>query len=52
MPSYVVYYFEAHHVVVLTYQPLGLILRNPVSFGKMVKWAGHGTSQYNLEYKP
>lgn len=46
-----VYYFQAHHVVVLTDQPLGSILRNPVASGRMVKWAVELT-QYSLEYRP
>ncbi|XP_019160438.1 PREDICTED: uncharacterized protein LOC109157006 [Ipomoea nil] len=46
-----VYYFQAHYVIVLTDQPLGTILRNPVSSGRMVKWAVK-LSQYSLEYRP
>lgn len=37
-------------MVVLTDQPLGSILRNPVSSGRMVKWAVE-LAQYNLVYR-
>ncbi|XP_031127529.1 uncharacterized protein LOC116029621 [Ipomoea triloba] len=58
-------YFQAHPVVVLTDQPLGTILRNPTSSGRLIKWAMMLTqssgrlikwammlTQFAIEYKP
>ncbi|XP_019184278.1 PREDICTED: uncharacterized protein LOC109179169 [Ipomoea nil] len=44
-------YFQAHTVRVLTDQPLGSVLRNPASSGRLVKWAVELT-QYEIEYQP
>ncbi|XP_019191708.1 PREDICTED: uncharacterized protein LOC109186213 [Ipomoea nil] len=44
-------YFQAHTVRVLTDQPLGNVLRNPMSSGRLVKWAVELT-QYGIEYQP
>ncbi|XP_019173284.1 PREDICTED: uncharacterized protein LOC109168884 [Ipomoea nil] len=44
-------YFQAHTVRVLTDQPLGSVLRNPSSSGRLVKWAVELT-QYGIEYQP
>ncbi|VFQ91505.1 unnamed protein product [Cuscuta campestris] len=44
-------YFQAHPVEVLTDQPLGVVLRNSTSSGRMVKWAMMLT-QFNIEYRP
>lgn len=44
-------YFQAHLIQVLTYQPLGLVLQNPTSSGRLIKWAMMLT-QFNIEYKP
>ncbi|VFQ77367.1 unnamed protein product [Cuscuta campestris] len=44
-------YFQAHPVEVLTDQPLGAVLRNSTSSGRMVKWAMMLT-QFNIEYRP
>ncbi|XP_019184330.1 PREDICTED: uncharacterized protein LOC109179233 [Ipomoea nil] len=44
-------YFQAHTVRVLTYQPLGSVLRNPTSSGRLVKLAVELT-QYGIEYQP
>ncbi|XP_031120385.1 uncharacterized protein LOC116023521 [Ipomoea triloba] len=44
-------YFQAHPIVVLTDQPLGTILRNPTSSGRLIKWAMMLT-QFAIEYKP
>ncbi|XP_031096938.1 uncharacterized protein LOC116001189 [Ipomoea triloba] len=44
-------YFQAHPVVVLTDQPLGTILRNPTSSGRLIKWAMMLT-QFAIEYRP
>ncbi|XP_019194876.1 PREDICTED: uncharacterized protein LOC109188702 [Ipomoea nil] len=44
-------YFQAHTVRVLTDQPLGSVLRNPLSSGRLVKWAVELT-QYGIEYQP
>ncbi|XP_019197688.1 PREDICTED: uncharacterized protein LOC109191483 [Ipomoea nil] len=44
-------YFQAHTVRVLTDQPLGSVLRNPTSLGRLVKWAMELT-QYGIEYQP
>ncbi|VFQ66040.1 unnamed protein product [Cuscuta campestris] len=43
-------YFQAHPVEVLTDQPLGAVLRNSASSGRMVKWAMMLT-QFNIEYR-
>ncbi|XP_019178351.1 PREDICTED: uncharacterized protein LOC109173565 [Ipomoea nil] len=44
-------YFQAHTVRVLTDQPLGSVLQNPTSSGRLVKWAVELT-QYGIEYQP
>ncbi|VFQ77910.1 unnamed protein product [Cuscuta campestris] len=44
-------YFQAHPIEVLTDQPLGAVLRNSTSSGRMVKWAMMLT-QFNIEYRP
>ncbi|XP_019190616.1 PREDICTED: uncharacterized protein LOC109185074 [Ipomoea nil] len=44
-------YFQAHTVRVLTDQPLGSVLQNPSSSGRLVKWAVELT-QYEIEYQP
>ncbi|XP_031127679.1 uncharacterized protein LOC116029776 [Ipomoea triloba] len=44
-------YFQAHPKEVLTDQPLAGILRNPMSSGRMMKWAIELT-QYGIEYRP
>ncbi|XP_019150219.1 PREDICTED: uncharacterized protein LOC109147035 [Ipomoea nil] len=44
-------YFQAHTIRVLTDQPLGSVLRNPSSSGRLVKWAVELT-QYGIEYQP
>ncbi|XP_019191514.1 PREDICTED: uncharacterized protein LOC109186061 [Ipomoea nil] len=44
-------YFQAHTVRVLTDQPLGSVLRNPLSSGRLVKWVVELT-QYGIEYQP
>ncbi|VFQ64914.1 unnamed protein product [Cuscuta campestris] len=44
-------YFQAHPVEVLTDQPLGAVLRNSTSSGRMVKWAMMLT-QFHIEYRP
>ncbi|VFQ64835.1 unnamed protein product, partial [Cuscuta campestris] len=44
-------YFQAHTVEVLTDQPLGPILRNSTSSGRLIKWAMMLT-QFKIEYKP
>ncbi|XP_019159001.1 PREDICTED: uncharacterized protein LOC109155798 [Ipomoea nil] len=43
--------FQAHTVRVLTDQPLGSVLLNPISSGQLVKWAIELT-QYGIEYQP
>ncbi|VFQ94934.1 unnamed protein product [Cuscuta campestris] len=44
-------YFQAHTVKVLTDQPLGPVLRNSTSSGRLIKWAMILT-QFKIEYKP
>ncbi|VFQ70931.1 unnamed protein product [Cuscuta campestris] len=44
-------YFQAHPIVVLTDQPLGMVIRNSTSSGRMIKWAMMLT-QFNIEYRP
>ncbi|XP_019150529.1 PREDICTED: uncharacterized protein LOC109147322 [Ipomoea nil] len=44
-------YFQAHTVRMLTDQPLGSVLRNPSSSGRLVKWAMELT-QCGIEYQP
>ncbi|XP_019159880.1 PREDICTED: uncharacterized protein LOC109156477 [Ipomoea nil] len=44
-------YFQAHTIRVLTDQPLGSVMRNPMSSGRLVKWAVELT-QYRIEYQP
>ncbi|XP_019166519.1 PREDICTED: uncharacterized protein LOC109162254 [Ipomoea nil] len=43
-------YFQAHTFRVLTDQPLGSVLRNPTSSGRLVKWAIELT-QYGIVYQ-
>ncbi|XP_019166527.1 PREDICTED: uncharacterized protein LOC109162263 [Ipomoea nil] len=44
-------YFQVHTVRVLTDQPLGGVLCNPTSSGRLVKWAVE-LIQYGIEYQP
>lgn len=44
-------YFQAHPILVLTEQPLGAVLKNPTSSGRLIKWAMMLT-QFNIEYHP
>ncbi|VFQ62952.1 unnamed protein product [Cuscuta campestris] len=41
----------AHPIVVLTDQPLGMVMRNSTSSGRIIKWAMMLT-QFNIEYRP
>lgn len=44
-------YFQAHPMKVLTDQPIGAVLQNPTSSGRLIKWAMMLT-QFSIEYKP
>ncbi|VFQ99526.1 unnamed protein product [Cuscuta campestris] len=44
-------YFQAHPIVVLTDLPLGTVMRDSTSSGRMIKWAMMLT-QFNIEYRP
>ncbi|VFQ58930.1 unnamed protein product [Cuscuta campestris] len=44
-------YFQAHPVRIMTDQPLGAVLRDPSSSGKVIKWA-MVLSQYDISYQP
>lgn len=44
-------YFPAHPILVLTDQPLGTVLKNPTSSGRLIKWTMMLT-QFNIEYRP
>lgn len=44
-------YFQAHPVQVLTDQQVGAVLQNPMSSGRLIKWAMMLT-QFNIEYRP
>lgn len=43
--------FQAHKIIVLTKQPIRLILIKPIFFGKMVKWFIK-LSEFDLKYMP
>ncbi|VFQ78088.1 unnamed protein product [Cuscuta campestris] len=43
-------YFQAHPIVVLTDLPLGTVMRDSTSSGRMIKWAMMLT-QFNIEYR-
>ncbi|VFQ94712.1 unnamed protein product, partial [Cuscuta campestris] len=44
-------YFQAHPVRIMTDQPLGAVLRDPSSSGRVIKWA-MVLSQYDISYQP
>ncbi|VFQ89882.1 unnamed protein product [Cuscuta campestris] len=44
-------YFKAHPVRIMTDQPLGEVLRDPSSSGRVIKWA-MVLSQYDISYQP
>ncbi|VFQ78808.1 unnamed protein product [Cuscuta campestris] len=44
-------YFQAHPIAVLTDLPLGTVMRDSTSSGRMIKWAMMLT-QFNIEYCP
>ncbi|VFQ69336.1 unnamed protein product [Cuscuta campestris] len=44
-------YFQAHPIVVLSDLPLGTVMRDSTSSGRMIKWAMMLT-QFNIEYRP
>ncbi|VFQ89994.1 unnamed protein product [Cuscuta campestris] len=44
-------YFQAHPIIVLTDLPLGTVMRDSTSSGRMIKWAMMLT-QFNIEYRP
>jgi hypothetical protein len=45
------HYFQAHEIIVPTSQPLGDILRNKETFGRIEKWATE-LSQFKITYAP
>ena len=44
-------YFQSHHIVILTDQPIKEILQKMSSLGRMVKWSVE-FSEYSLEFRP
>ncbi|VFQ69153.1 unnamed protein product [Cuscuta campestris] len=44
-------YFQAHPVRIMTNQPLGAVLKDPSSSGRVIKWA-MVLSQYDISYQP
>ena len=44
-------YFQSHHIVILTDQPIKEILQKMSSSGRMVKWSVE-LSEYSLEFRP
>ncbi|VFQ70040.1 unnamed protein product [Cuscuta campestris] len=44
-------YFQAHPVRIMTDQPLGVVLRDPSSSRRVIKWA-MVLSQYDISYQP
>jgi len=44
-------YFQAHHVRVLTNQPIKSVLEKPENSGRLAKWAV-GLGEHNIEYSP
>ena len=44
-------YFQSHHIVILTDQPIKDILQKMSSSGRMVKWSVE-LSEYSLEFRP
>ncbi|KAK1415619.1 hypothetical protein QVD17_31402 [Tagetes erecta] len=44
-------YFQAHHIRVLTNQPIKSVLEKPENSGRLAKWAV-GLGEHNIEYSP
>ncbi|KAK1424789.1 hypothetical protein QVD17_20127 [Tagetes erecta] len=44
-------YFQAHHIWVLTNQPIKSVLEKPENSGRLAKWAV-GLGEHNIEYSP
>ncbi|CAL9074571.1 unnamed protein product [Musa textilis] len=44
-------YFSAHHVIVMTDQPMCQILSKPVATGRLIKWIV-GLSEFDISNKP
>ena len=44
-------YFQSHHIVIFTDQPIKEILQKMSSSGRMVKWSVE-LSEYSLEFRP
>jgi len=44
------YYFQNHHIKVMTDLPIRYILQKPDISGRLVKWA-IGLSEYGLQYE-
>ena len=44
-------YFQSHHIVILTDQPIKEILQKMSNSGRMVKWSVE-LSEYSLEFRP
>lgn len=42
-------YFQDHHIHVLTHHPIGLVLQNPTSLGRLIKWVMM-LMQFSIKY--
>jgi hypothetical protein len=45
------HYFQAHRILVVTSYPLRVILRNPNTTGKIVKWAAE-LAEFEMDFVP